>query len=675
MDGLERFLYEYDFTAGWQIEVRVERVIQAEPHENHRIPVCIAGRRAGPPDGCGGPQAYAERRRDAVGWGMADDVDVVVAVLRRVSDGDATVLHDPEERSDFERAVSRLKAREPILTEGFSPALSNAALRRAFMGSSGYPMIRMAIQVVLVDEASDRRDVHEIVRIDRGQLCPEALGLSLEEAKAITGGIQQVLAGAQVAEWHADQRACPDCGRRRSLKGRHQIVFRTPFGALRLDSERFRTCRCAKRPTGSTSPLAELLRERVSPEMLYLETKFASLVSYGLTVGLLGELLPLERPIGAERVRRHLFRVAEAHEAELASAPTRITLDKRPSASNAPPDGPLFVGIDGGYVRGRDKAWFEVIAGKSLVSFHRDGRVPDPSGRCFAFVQTVDDQPRARLVDTLRQQGMQPQQQVIFLSYGADTLRRLQQNIAPEAEHVLDWFHVAMRLTVLGQMIKSARTEAATAGAKAAALERFKWLLWHGNAPDAVDDIECLVDDVTAALEDNPTSASLRKLAAALGEFATYIVNNAGHIVNYGERFRAGERISTGFVESAINQVVDKRFDKRQSMRWTPRGAHQLLQTRTRVLYNDLDQVIRRCYPAFRRSQDTDIAPVLSWLLALGARHRTGKKARLAARSRNIGQVIVDRRRSGCSSAATVMPRATSFVLNYRCGSLPAASF
>jgi len=66
------------------------------------------------------------------------------------------------------------------------------------------------------------------------------------------------------------------------------------------------------------SPLAELLRERVSPEMLYLETKFASLVSYGLTVGLLGELLPLERPIGAERVRRHLFRVAEAHETELA---------------------------------------------------------------------------------------------------------------------------------------------------------------------------------------------------------------------------------------------------------------------------------------------------------------------------------------------------------------------
>ena len=76
------------------------------------------------------------------------------------------------------------------------------------------------------------------------------------------------------------------------------------------------------------SPLADLLGERVSPEMLYLETKFASVVAYRLTVRLMGEVLPLDRPIRAERVRRHRFRVAEAHEAELASAPTSITADK-----------------------------------------------------------------------------------------------------------------------------------------------------------------------------------------------------------------------------------------------------------------------------------------------------------------------------------------------------------
>jgi hypothetical protein len=74
-------------------------------------------------------------------------------------------------------------------------------------------MIRMAIQVVLIDEAEDRRDVHEIVRIERAALCAEGLGLSLAEGKEISGGIQRVLAGAQVAAWQEANRTCPECGR------------------------------------------------------------------------------------------------------------------------------------------------------------------------------------------------------------------------------------------------------------------------------------------------------------------------------------------------------------------------------------------------------------------------------------------------------------------------------
>jgi hypothetical protein len=51
---------------------------------------------------------------------------------------------------------------------------------------------------------------------------------------------------------------------------------------------------------------------------------------------------------------------------------------------------------------------------------------------------------------------------------------------------------------------------------------------------------------------------------------------------------------STAFVESAINQVVSRRFVKKQQMQWTLRGAHLLLQTRTRVLNEDLDDLFRR---------------------------------------------------------------------------------
>ena len=54
----ERFMYEYDFGDGWQHDVRVEQTL---PLDSKRIyPVCIGGRRACPPEDCGGPWAFME---------------------------------------------------------------------------------------------------------------------------------------------------------------------------------------------------------------------------------------------------------------------------------------------------------------------------------------------------------------------------------------------------------------------------------------------------------------------------------------------------------------------------------------------------------------------------------------------------------------------------------------
>ncbi|MCP3933552.1 MAG: ISKra4 family transposase, partial [Bacteroidetes bacterium] len=78
-----------------------------------------------------------------------------------------------------------------------------------------------------------------------------------------------------------------------------------------------------------------------------------------------------------------------------------------------------------------------------------------------------------------------------------------------------------------------------------------------------------------------------------------YIRNNAGFIVNCGERWRFGETISTAFVESTVNQVVSKRMVKKQQMRWSQQGAHLLLQVRTRVLNDELRDVFQKWYPTF----------------------------------------------------------------------------
>lgn len=90
------------------------------------------------------------------------------------------------------------------------------------------------------------------------------------------------------------------------------------------------------------------------------------------------------------------------------------------------------------------------------------------------------------------------------------------------------------------------------------------------------------------------TSENPNKLLKQLREFDTYIQNNRDYIPNYGERYRNGERIATSFVESTVNQLVSKRMVKRQQMQWTERGAHLLLQTRTRVLNGELEELGHR---------------------------------------------------------------------------------
>ncbi|CDL86229.1 hypothetical protein XCR1_2870006 [Xenorhabdus cabanillasii JM26] len=52
-----------------------------------------------------------------------------------------------------------------------------------------------------------------------------------------------------------------------------------------------------------------------------------------------------------------------------------------------------------------------------------------------------------KLITQLSSQGMQANQQITFLSDGVDNLRELQFNLYPESQHVLDWFHITMRLT------------------------------------------------------------------------------------------------------------------------------------------------------------------------------------------------------------------------------------
>ena len=94
----------------------------------------------------------------------------------------------------------------------------------------------------------------------------------------------------------------------------------------------------------------------------------------------------------------------------------------------------------------RREANFEVVVGQSIAE--------DRDSRYFGLVQSFDDKPKRRLLDVLREQGLQMNQDITFLTDGGDTVRNLAADMSPCAEHVLDWFHITMRLTMLGQYTK-----------------------------------------------------------------------------------------------------------------------------------------------------------------------------------------------------------------------------
>ena len=56
----------------------------------------------------------------------------------------------------------------------------------------------------------------------------------------------------------------------------------------------------------------------------------------------------------------------------------------------------------------------------------------------LGFVQTLDAKPQRRMMKLLRDQGMQENQQITFLSDGTDNVRDLQFLMHPESEHILD---------------------------------------------------------------------------------------------------------------------------------------------------------------------------------------------------------------------------------------------
>lgn len=256
-------------------------------------------------------------------------------------------------------------------------------------------------------------------------------------------------------------------------KGYYQSTLCSVYGRVRMRIRRVRECPCSGSPARSFSTLFTN-KNPITPELRYLTAKLAALIPFRKVAHFLDELLPLSAQATARTVRNRTMKVGRR---------LQKSAEALAAATSNEPCKELVVGLDGGYVRNRHRRPernFEVIAGKVL---NREGQATR-----FAVVRNGGSEATRAVNLALRQRGVTETTSITVFADGDAGLRAIQPQVAPHAEHVLDWFHLAMRFTNLRQLAKGINS--AADGGKCshalAEIDRAKWRLWNGHAERGV---------------------------------------------------------------------------------------------------------------------------------------------------------------------------------------------
>ncbi len=416
------------------------------------------------------------------------------------------------------------------------------------------------------------------------------IGLVLSETKMLLARLQASMLCSQVAEYAAHRRVCAACGVLQPLKDRRTRRLQTLFGTVELEAPRFKACRCrVTTPMAGTvlfSPVCALLSARCTPELERVQAELGARTSFRDGARILEALLPVS-PANHESLRSRTHAVALQFEAADRQTAAEITAvrDDTNKAAAADERRPVVM-LDGAYIRavpGHQVRNFEAICGK----VERDGQ----STRRFALVRSVAEQPHALLRAALQDQGWREGDPVTAISDGDPALPALVRSATGgPVQPILDWFHLSMRVQHVEQVMRGLCALEpmllAPLDHTQVDVERLRHLLWNGNhdkACEALGRIVSWAKDATM-LNQPATEAKARRLVARCTELRAYIESNEGALIDYGQRYRAGKPISTSRAEGTVNQLVSARMNKRRQMRWSPQGAHRVLQVRAAVL-------------------------------------------------------------------------------------------
>jgi hypothetical protein len=239
---------------------------------------------------------------------------------------------------------------------------------------------------------------------------------------------------------------------------------------------------------------------------------------FGKVADFLDEVLPLATKSHASTVRNRTLRVGKR-------------LLRSPDTRSCPPTSGehLVIGLDGAYVRNRHprpERTFEVVAGQIRGAGAKATR--------FAFVRRGSQAGAATITQALREHGVNQDARITVLSDGDAGLRAIQRAAVPGADHVLDWFHIAMRWQHVHQLATGAMHHGENAETRTWLLnriERAKWALWNGQLLKTLRHLSDLRVWTWNARAD---PSWLEHLRTHLSEMTHYLDANADSLPNYG---------------------------------------------------------------------------------------------------------------------------------------------
>jgi hypothetical protein len=401
------------------------------------------------------------------------------------------------------------------------------------------------------------------------------------EAKVSEAGRAAMLRalGLVCREYEAQVDTCPACGGGElEGEGTDRRVLLTGFGRAVLHLRRLRCGGCGGRFRPATRFIECLGGANITDKLRDACVLAGASWPYQTAARVLRELCGAR--VSHETLRRITVEAGtteagrQVREAEVAHSPTARRARARAPQPGKPAPELMLVGLDGGWVPGRDQPGgmegkVGVVATR-VETVSRSGRRRLTRRKLVATFGSGAQLGLLACTECIRLGGHDARRQAV-LGDAAGWIRAQAAQHFGGATKILDWPHVWRAVT---RAVRAARPGGRHKQERKGLYEALREPLWHGRVDEAVG--------VLAGLRG-------AERVQALEEAIQYLSNQRDWLGDYEAWRREGYPVGSGLVERQVELAINRRL-KRRGMRWLRANADALLALRVQQLNQDWDE-------------------------------------------------------------------------------------